>query len=69
MLRRHVIQQLYLDVQVILGKLIEEAGKEEKKKLAAVSVQLINIKRNMIGNYDEIEGDSLEVPVAVERRT
>lgn len=56
-MRKRELHQAYLLVQSNLGILIEEASDTDKEKLRKISVQLVNVKRNMIGEYDEIKTD------------
>lgn len=56
-MRKLEIQKVYLQVQSSLGILIEEATDADKEKLRRISVQLVNVKRSMIGDYDEIKTD------------
>lgn len=59
MLRRYQIQKVYLDIQSSLGVLIENAGVEDQRQLRAISVQLVRVKRSMIGNFDEVDTEAL----------
>ena len=57
-MRKHEIQKVYLDIQASLGVLIQEAkGGADKQKLRRISIELITIKRNMIGTFDEIDAN------------
>lgn len=58
-MRKLEIQKVYLQVQSSLGILIEEATDADKEKLRRISVQLVNVKRSMIGDYDEIKTDAV----------
>ncbi len=58
-LRQHQVQKLYLEIQANLGQLINEASPEEQKMLRKVSIELVQVKRHMIGFFDEIDQDNL----------
>lgn len=61
-LRRCEIQKVYLDIQSSLGVLIDNASKSsDQEQLRRISVQLVNIKRNMIGVFDEVDTENLPV--------
>ena len=59
LLRRYQIQKVYLDIQVSIGVLIENASPADQAQLRAVGVQLLRIKRSMIGTFDEIDTEKL----------
>lgn len=58
-LRRYQIQEVYLSMQQSLGVLIENASNADQARLRNVSMELVRIKRSMIGDFDEIDTEKL----------
>jgi hypothetical protein len=58
-MRKYEIQKLYLTIQQSIGELEIEAAKPERDKLRDISIQLLRVKRNMIGTFDEVDAGAL----------
>lgn len=59
-LRRYQIQEVYLNVQQSLGVLIENTSSDaDQVRLRSVSIELVRIKRSMIGDFDEMDTEKL----------
>ena len=56
-MRRYEIQKIYLEIQQNIGLLELETTPINRKHLNQISVELLRVKRNMIGVFDEIEAD------------
>lgn len=56
-MRRYEIQKIYLEIQQNIGLLELETTPINRKHLNQISIELLRVKRNMIGTFDEIEAD------------
>lgn len=53
------VQRKYLEIQRILGELSDAAPKTQRNKLNWLSLQLLEIKREWIGRFDELDSETL----------
>lgn len=60
-LTKREIQAHYLAIQQAIGCLMNEATPQDRKQLMDLSVKLLRIKRNMIGTFDELKTEALEL--------
>ena len=51
------VQRKYLEIQQIIGMLSAVAPEVPRNKLTFLSMQLLEIKREWIGNFDEIDAE------------
>lgn len=52
------VQRKYLEIQRSLGELSDSAPRISRNKLNSLSIQLLEIKREWIGVFDEIDSTS-----------